>query len=56
MARVRAQKPLAEKVAAADFVIDTTGTILENRESTDRVLRAICDKFGVPPGRYSLND
>jgi dephospho-CoA kinase len=56
MARVRAQKPLAEKVAAADFVIDTTGTILENRERTDRVLRAICDQFGVPPGRYSLND
>jgi dephospho-CoA kinase len=56
MARVRAQKPLAEKVAAADFVIDTTGTILENREHTDRVLRAICDKFGVPPRRYSLDD
>ena len=53
MARIRAQKSLAEKVAAADFVIDTTGTFEENRQRTDAVLRAICEKFGVDPARYA---
>jgi dephospho-CoA kinase len=53
MARIRAQKPLPEKIAAADFVIDTTGTIERNRERTDAVLDAICEKFGVNPARYS---
>jgi len=56
MARIRAQKPLAEKVAAADYVIETTGTIQENRERTDAVLRAICERFGVDPGRYAPRD
>jgi dephospho-CoA kinase len=40
-ARVRAQMPLADKVAAADFVIDTTGPLEETRRHTDDVLTAI---------------
>jgi dephospho-CoA kinase len=40
-ARVRAQMPLADKVAAADFVIDTTGPVEETRRRTDDVLAAI---------------
>lgn len=54
MARIAAQKPLAEKVAAADFVIDTDGPIDRSRERTDEVLRAICEKLGVDPARYAL--
>ena len=55
MARIRAQKPLAEKVAVADFVIDTTGSLQGNRERTDDVLRAICEKLGVDWARYPLS-
>jgi dephospho-CoA kinase len=56
MARIRAQKPLAEKIAMADFVIDTTGTLQANRERTDEALRAICEKLGVDFGRYALRE
>jgi dephospho-CoA kinase len=52
VARVRAQKPLAEKVAVADLVIDTTGTLDETARRTDEVLRAICAKLGVGFARY----
>lgn len=51
-ARVRAQKPLAEKIAVADFVIETTGTLAEGARRTDEVLSAICAKVGVDPSRY----
>jgi dephospho-CoA kinase len=54
LARIRAQKPLAEKVAAADFVIDTTGSLEENARRTDDVLREICERFGVDHARYGL--
>jgi dephospho-CoA kinase len=54
MARIAAQKPLAEKVAAADFVIDTDGPIERSRERTDEVLRAICEKLGIDPALYAL--
>jgi len=54
LARIRAQKPLAEKVAAADHVIDTTGSIEDNVRRTDEVLRAICERVGVDFGRYDL--
>jgi len=54
LARIRAQKPLAEKVAVADFVIDTTGTIEESARRTDEVLRAVCDRVGVDFARYRL--
>jgi dephospho-CoA kinase len=52
LARIRAQKPLAEKIAAADFVIDTSGTMRANADRTDEVLRAICDKLHVDVSRY----
>ncbi len=54
MARIRAQKPLAEKVAVADFVIDTTGTLEANRQRTDQVLRSVCEKLGIDWARYPL--
>jgi dephospho-CoA kinase len=54
LARIRAQKPLAEKVAVADFVIDTTGTIADNMRQTDTVLGAVCDRVGVDFARYRL--
>jgi dephospho-CoA kinase len=54
LARIAAQKPLAEKVAAADFVIDTDGPPQRSRERTDEVLRAICERLGVDPARYAL--
>jgi dephospho-CoA kinase len=52
IARIRAQRPLAEKIAVADFVIDTSGPLLSNTKRTDEVLRAICEKLGVDPARY----
>jgi dephospho-CoA kinase len=54
MARIAAQKPLAEKVAIADFVIDTDGAIERSRGRTDEVLQAICEKLGVDPALYPL--
>ncbi len=54
MARIAAQKPLAEKVAVADFVIDTDGPVERSRQRTDDVLRAICERLGVDPARYAI--
>lgn len=51
-ARIRAQMPLAEKVAAADFVIENTGSIDELERRTDEVLAAICARLGVDPEIY----
>lgn len=52
VARIRAQKPLAAKVAAADHVIDTNGTTEQSGLRADEVLRAICAGAKVDPGRY----
>ena len=38
LARIRAQKPLAEKARVADFVIDTSGSIEATRARADEVL------------------
>ncbi len=54
LARVRAQRPLADKVAAADHVIDTRGTFEQGALRTDEVLEAICKALGVAPARYGL--
>jgi dephospho-CoA kinase len=54
LARIRAQKPLAEKVAAADFVVDTSGPLEQSATQTDRVLRDICARLGVDPRRYGV--
>jgi dephospho-CoA kinase len=51
-ARVAAQKPLAEKVAVADHVIDTSGSLADVAARTDEVLRAVCREAGVDPSRY----
>ncbi len=53
-ARMRSQKTTEEKVAVADFVIDTSGTLEHNAEQTDRVLAAICAKLGIDPKRYGV--
>ena len=51
-ARVRAQKPLAEKVALADYVVDTSGPLEATCSAVDGVLRAICASTGADPARY----
>jgi dephospho-CoA kinase len=50
--RVRAQKPLADKIAVADFVIDTSGTLGETHAGVDAVLRGVCARTGVDATRY----
>jgi dephospho-CoA kinase len=52
-ARIRAQKPLAEKVALADFVVDTSGTLAEGAERADAALAAVCARVGVDSARYA---
>ena len=52
-ARVRAQMPLDAKVAAADFVIDNTGSLDELERRTDEVLASICTRVGIDPARYA---
>jgi dephospho-CoA kinase len=52
LARIRSQKPLADKVAVADHVIDTTGTLEQGARRTDEVLQAICVQLGIDPARY----
>ncbi len=56
LARIRAQKPLADKVAVADFVIDTSGTLEQGAERADEALAAVCRRVGVDPARYGLPD
>ncbi|MGH7435497.1 MAG: dephospho-CoA kinase [Polyangiaceae bacterium] len=54
LARIRAQKPLAEKLGVADLVIDTTGPIEAARARADEVLAEVCRRVGVDPARYGL--
>jgi dephospho-CoA kinase len=54
LARIRAQKPLADKMAVADFVIDTDRPLEATAARTREVLTAICAKVGVDPKRYGL--
>lgn len=51
-ARVRAQLPLSEKVKAADFVIDNTGSLEALERRTDEVLAELCARLGIDPRRY----
>ena len=51
-ARVRAQFPLADKVAAADLVIDNTGSREDLQRRTDDALAALCQRLGVDLARY----
>jgi dephospho-CoA kinase len=50
--RIRAQRSTSEKVALADYVIDTSGTLDDNARQTDDVLRGICTHLGIDPARY----
>jgi dephospho-CoA kinase len=52
LVRIRAQKPLAEKIAIADHVIDTSGSLEDTGRQTDEVLRAIGTAAGVDSARY----
>ena len=52
-ARIRAQMPLAEKRALADYVIENKGSLEHLERETERVLDAICDTLGIPKERYS---
>jgi dephospho-CoA kinase len=54
LARIRAQKPLAEKVAVADFVVDTNGTLEEGARRADEALAGVCARVGVDFRRYPL--
>ncbi len=51
-ARIRAQMPLTEKIAAADFVIENTGSLADLNRRTDDVLAAICARLNVDPELY----
>jgi len=51
-ARLTAQRSLDEKRALADHVIENTGSLAELSDATDRVLDAICEKFGISAARY----
>jgi dephospho-CoA kinase len=45
-ARIRAQMPLAEKIAVADFVIENTGSLADLDQRTDEVLAQIRGRIG----------
>lgn len=46
-ARIAAQLPLAQKIAAADFVIDNGGDLAATERRVDEVLAAIREKLGA---------
>ncbi len=48
-ARIRAQAPLAEKVAVADYLIDTGGTLARTREETLRVAALLEEDLRLLP-------
>ena len=54
-ARLRAQLPLADKAALADYVIDNDGAVEHTLERADEVLIAICRSLGIDPARYPLH-
>jgi dephospho-CoA kinase len=51
-ARMQAQLPLEDKLAAADYVIENDRDLAWLRERADDVLDDICAKAGVAPTRY----
>ena len=48
-ARLASQRPLADKLALADVVIDTSGTRDEVDERADRALDEVTTRLGLPP-------
>jgi dephospho-CoA kinase len=53
LARIRAQKPLADKIALADFVVDTNGSLEEGARRADAALAGVCARVGVDYERYA---
>jgi dephospho-CoA kinase len=51
-ARLSAQLPLKDKLAAADYVIENDRDLDGLTERADDVLDDICEKAGVAPSRY----
>lgn len=51
-ARIRAQMPLAEKIAAADYVVENTGSLADVERRTDEVLATLCETLDVDIDRY----
>ncbi|MDF2697835.1 MAG: Dephospho-CoA kinase [Labilithrix sp.] len=51
-ARIRAQLALSEKVTAADYVIENTGTLADLERRTDEVLAEICTRLDIDADRY----
>ena len=47
LARIRAQMPLAEKIAAADWVVDNSGTLAETEERVRGIWQAVKERFGA---------
>lgn len=52
LGRIRAQAPMTEKIAAADYVIDTSGAVEASGLQADAALRAVCARVGVDAARY----
>jgi len=46
-ARIAAQMPVGEKIAAADYVIENTGSLAELERRTDDVLASLCERLDV---------
>jgi dephospho-CoA kinase len=55
-ARLRAQLPLADKLAQADYVIQNDGDLAALLREADDVLDQICRKGNVDPARYPKPD
>jgi dephospho-CoA kinase len=51
-ARLKAQLPLKDKLAAADYVIRNDGDLVALVTAADDVLDTICKNAGVDPARY----
>jgi len=44
-ARIEAQSPLEDKLAVADYVVDTEGTLRRTRDEADHVWRALVSDY-----------
>jgi dephospho-CoA kinase len=53
-ARIRAQTPLADKIAAADYVIENDGSRQDVDVRSDEVLGQICAAAGIDLSRYPV--
>jgi dephospho-CoA kinase len=51
-ARIRAQLPLARKVAVADVVVDNTGSLADLEAHADDALDRVCERTRLDASRY----